>query len=85
MSDDDKQTRFKTVVSLKSMLEAAAAAIRTEIAGLENLLKKEKVAYKKKIIKTRILELYGELDEYANKYSTMTIEQELLESLGLII
>jgi hypothetical protein len=86
MSDEEKRARLKTVLSLTGISYAVSQAIQHKIANLENRLKSEKFTYNKKIIKTQILELHGQIDELVHQYRLMAIERDLLEDdIGLEI
>jgi len=86
MSDEEKQSRLRTVTSEKELIFAITESLRNQIAGLELRLKKEKVNYVRKLIKTKVLDLYRQIDDYEHKYSIILIKEDLLDyDIGLTL
>ena len=79
LSDEEAIIRYHKVVSLNNIFETHIRILNEKIAALDIEIVKEKVTYKKKLLREQLNEVYNERDDYLHKRRLLLIEKDILE------
>jgi hypothetical protein len=79
LSDEEARIRYISVVSLKKIFESYIELLNNKIINLDKEILKEKITYKKKILREELNNLYQERDEYLHKRNIMLTNIDILE------
>jgi hypothetical protein len=79
LSDEEATIRYKRAKSLNTLFELHIQILNEKIAALDLEIVKEKVTYKKKLLREKLNEVYNERDDCIHKRNLILIEKDILE------
>ena len=79
LSDEEATVRYHRTLSLNNIIETYIKILNSKIKILDHEITKEKVNYKKKILREKLNAIYNERDDYLHKHHLLLIEKDILE------